>query len=176
MFSANKLTDFFIRTAIGMLLGMLIGFAIGEISYLLTPNKTGPQRGPEQIELLIPDGTAARMAQGLESTVLPDGMEFVEGDVLLVKNEDIQPHQLGPLFIPPKTTSRLGLDTANAYTYACSFQSDQYVGLVVQPRVTLSTRVEGLLATGLPTGMMLMVYSYLMPVKLRKGLQRMENG
>jgi hypothetical protein len=34
---------------------------------------------------------------------------------------------------------------------------------VVQPRVTLSTRIEGVMATGLPTGMMLMVYSYLMP-------------
>jgi hypothetical protein len=173
MFSANKLTDFFIRLGIGLALGLLIGFAIGEVAYLLTPNKEAPQRGPEVFEFVIPAGTAAKMERGEASTVLPDGMEFVEGDTLRVKNEDSDPHQLGPLFIPPKTSAQLALETANAYTYACSFQSDQYVGLVVQPRVTLSTRIEGVMATGLPTGMMLMVYSYLMPA--RKNRQRMEN-
>lgn len=165
MFSENKLSDFFIRLGIGLALGLLIGFAIGEVAYLLMPNKLTPRRAPQQIDLVIPAGTAAKMELGEASTVLPDGMQFVEGDVLLVKNEDITPHQLGPLFIPPKAASRLALDKANSYTYACSFQSDRYVGLVVQPRVTLGTRVDGLLTTGLPTGMMLMVYSYLMPAE-----------
>ena len=163
MFSENKLTDFFIRLGIGLALGLLIGFAISEAAFVLTPNKETAQRAPEQFDVVIPAGTAAKMERGEISAILPNGMEFIEGDVLLVKNEDAVAHQLGPLFVPPQTSSRLALDKANSYTYACTFQTDQYVGLVVQPRVTFATRLEGLAAVGLPTGMMLMVYSYLMP-------------
>ena len=165
MFSANKLNDFFIRLGIGLAVGVLIGFAISESSFLLTPSRQAPRRGPEQIEFVIPDGTAQKIENGEFSSVLPEGMQFVQGDVLLVKNEDEAPHQMGPLFIPPKASSRLLLDTVNSYSYSCSFESQQYVGLVVQPRVTAATRLEGIMAIGLPTGMMLMVYSYLIPVE-----------
>lgn len=163
MFSEHKLTDFFIRTGIGLLIGVIVGFAISEISYLLMPNKVAPRRGPQQIEYVIPAGTAQKIENGAFISVLPEGMQFVQGDVLLVKNEDSAAHQMGPLFIPPDTTSQLLLDTVNSYSYSCSFESNQYVGLTVQPRVTLATRLRGILAIGLPSGMMLMVYSYLIP-------------
>lgn len=163
MFFSTKLADFFARLGVGLLLGLIAGLAISEISYLFLPNKQAAARAPMQIDLVIPPGTADKIEAGEFSSVLDDDRQFVEGDVLVVKNEDDVAHQLGPLFVPPKSSSRLSLDTANSYTYSCSFQSDKYVGLVVQPRVTFGTRMEGVLATGLPTGMMLMVYSYLMP-------------
>lgn len=168
MFFSSRLTDFFARLAVGILLGLLAGLAISEISYLFLPNKQAAARAPMQIDLVIPAGTAEKIEAGEFSSVLDEDAQFVEGDVLVVKNEDLVAHQLGPLFVPPKTSSRLALDAANSYTYSCSFQSDKYVGLVVQPRITFGTRMEGVLAIGLPSGMMLMVYSYLMPASIFK--------
>jgi hypothetical protein len=167
VFFSAKLPDFFARLAAGLLLGLLLGGLISEGAYLLLPNKQ-LRRAPEQIEIVIPAGTSAKIEQGQSTSILPDDMRFVEGDVLLVTNQDAVPHQLGPLFAPPGATSRLALDAANQYTYACSFETDRYVGLEVVPQLSLNTRLEGLATIGLPTGMMLFVYSFLIPVK-KKG-------
>ena len=70
---------------------------------------------------------------------------------------------VGPVVCSPKTSGVLALDTANTYSYACTFKPDKYIGLTVLPRVTAGTRLMGMLAIGLPTGMMLAVYSYLLP-------------
>ena len=165
MFLPSRLPDFFARLAVGLLAGMLIGWLISEVSYFFLPNKQAASRDPQVMNILIEPGTAEKIEQGIFNSVLPDDMTFVEGDTIQVKNQDSVPHQLGPLFIPPGTSSKLVLDTANTYSYSCTFQPDKYVGLVVQPRITFSTRFEGLLAIGLPTGMMLMVYSYLVPAE-----------
>jgi hypothetical protein len=90
-------------------------------------------------------------------------MIFVEGDILVVKNEDVVAHQLGPLWVPPSTSSVLELNMAERYAYECSFQPQKYMGLDVRPRVTGNTRIQAILAIGLPSGMMLAVYSYLIP-------------
>jgi hypothetical protein len=172
MFTQSKLTDFFARLAVGLALGLLAGLLISEVSYLLLPEKQAAQRAPQQIDLLIPDGTAERIQRGEFTSILPDEMIFVEGDVLQVKNEDSVAHQLGPLFVPPGVSSRLALDMANSYSYACSFETEQYVGLDVVPRTTLSVRLQGVLAIGLPSGMMLLVYSYLIPNESALGLRR----
>lgn len=164
MFFESKLADFFARIGIGILLGMLIGYAISEVGYLYLPDKQGADRAPQQVTYTIPNGTAQKIAAGSASSVIPEGTQFVAGDVLVVKNEDVVAHQLGPLFIPPGTTSSLALDTANTYSYTCSFQTSKYVGLEVLPRVTFQTRMDGLMAVGLPSGLMLSVYSYLVPV------------
>jgi hypothetical protein len=95
-------------------------------------------------------------------------MIFVEGDILVVKNEDSVAHQLGPLWVPPSTSSVLSLDQADKFSYECSFQPNKYQGLDVRKRVTGSTRFQGLLSIGLPTGMMLGLYSYLIPTRKRE--------
>lgn len=163
MFHQSPLNDFFARLGAALAVGLLAGLLISEVSYLLLPEKQAAKRAPQQIELVIPAGTAERIEQGRSASVIPDGMIFVEGDVLVVKNEDSAAHQLGPVFIPPKASSRLALDTANSYSYACTFESRQFVGLDVVKRVTWRTRLQGVLAVGLPSGVMLLVYSYLLP-------------
>lgn len=159
----SRLSDFFLRVAIGVALGLLFGWLLSEASYTFTPDKEAAQREPQRINLVIPYGTASQVEQGVYSASFPVSMTFVEGDILVVKNEDTVAHQLGPLFVPPGTSSALALDTANTYSYTCSFKPDKYIGLRVLPRVTSGTRLMGTLAIGLPTGMMLAVYSYLLP-------------
>lgn len=162
MFFSSKLADFFARLASGLLLGLLLGFLISEAAYFFMPNRQA-SREPRRVDLVIPEGTAAQIQAGTLQSMIPSSLQFVQGDVLVVKNEDVVAHQLGPLFIPPKSSSRLALDSASTYNYSCSYQPDAYQGLQVLPGLSLKTRVEGLLAIGMPTGMMLVVYSYLIP-------------
>jgi hypothetical protein len=163
MFVQSKLTDFFLRMGVGILIGILFALALSEISYLFLDNKESLQREPQKVELVIPYGTAQQVKDGQYPPSIPENMVFMVGDVLVIKNEDVVDHQVGPLWVPSKTSGVLSLDTADKFAYECSFEPSKYLGLDVRQRVTTSTQFQGLLAIALPSGMMLGVYSYLVP-------------
>lgn len=169
MFFQNKLTDFFARSAVGLLIGIVFAWVISEGAYLWLNNKESVEGDANRYELVIPYGTADRVDQGVVTGTLLDDLVLAEGDILVVKNEDTVPHQLGPLWVPPSTSSVLALDDATTYSYECSFQPDRNIGLEVRPRVQGSDRLQGILSIALPSGMMLAVYSYLVPERKKKG-------
>ncbi len=150
------------RISISLLIGFIFGAAVNEISYILL-NKSA--RGPQIIELVIPVGTAERVARGEKSPSIPDSMSFVLGDEFLVKNEDVVDHQLGPLWIPANASASLKLDSIQSYAYQCSFQPGKYFGLDVQNPLTLKTRLFGISYIGAPLGVLLALYSLLLPEK-----------
>ena len=163
-----KIANFFLRVAIGLVIGILFGWLLSSVSsFFATEVETG-SRDPRQIELVIPYGTAEQVNQGIPIREIPSDITFVEGDILVVKNEDTVSHQLGPLFVPPSTSSVLNLDKPNRYSFECSFEPTKYIGLTVLPRITGSTRFQAILAIGLPTGMMLALYSYMLPDRKKK--------
>ena len=152
------------RFLICMLLGILGAIGINEFTFIFLKSEAG--RAPTRIELVIPSGTADRIASGEPNPAIPENMVFVVGDTLVVKNEDLVDHRLGPLFIPVGTSASLTLGDANNYAYTCSFQPDQIFGLDVQEPVTSGTRLYGILIAGVPLGMMLGMYSLLVwPLK-----------
>lgn len=161
MFPISKVKNFFLRAAIGFVIGMIFGYVVSEVTYNMTPNKQDASRQPQTIQLVIPYGTADQVAEGIGNRSLPTNMDLVQGDVLIVKNEDKVAHQVGPLFIPPSTSSALSLDNVNDLSYACSFVPTKKLGINVKSRVDSGLRFEGVLMIGLPTGMMLAVYSYM---------------
>ncbi len=169
MFFQDKLADFFARMGVGVLIGVVFAWAISEGAYLLLNNKESVQSEAQRYELVIPYGTADRVEQGVVTGILLDDLVLAEGDILVVKNEDTVPHQLGPLWVPPSTSSVLELNNATTYSYDCSFQPDRNIGLEVRPRVQGSDRLQGILSIALPSGMMLGVYSYLVPERKKKG-------
>jgi hypothetical protein len=145
-------------------LGIVIAIGINEFTFFFLKSDAG--RGPQRIELLIPAGTSDRIAKGEPNPSIPENMTFVAGDTLVIKNEDITNHRLGPLFIPSGTSASLTLSDANSYSYSCSFQVSQVIGLNVQEPVTSATRLYGILLAGLPLGLMLAVYSLVIwPIK-----------
>ena len=146
--------------------GLVFGSLLAEIPFLLMPHIT---RSPEQIMLVIPPGTAQRVALGEQPPAIPQGMVFVVGDTLVVKNEDSAQHELGPLFIPPGSSASLALNTQEDYQFQCSFTPTKYFGLNVTEPLTLSTRLTAILLGGLPMGMLLAVYSLVMwPAKKKE--------
>ncbi len=145
------------RVCLSMLVGLALGTIISEGSFYFL--NSGETRPPKTIELDIPAGTADRIARGEAVGSLPSSMLFVVGDTLIVKNQDSVVHQLGPLFIPPGTSASMDLDTEQSYAFACSFQPSKYLGLSVQPPLTVTTRIVGVLEAGLPLGMLIASYS-----------------
>lgn len=152
------------RVLIPLVLGILIATGVNEISFFFLKSASG--RAPERVDLVIPLGTAEKVARGESNPALPDNMVLVVGDTLVVKNEDTVAHHLGPLFIPVGTSASLTLDQPDNMAFACSFQPGQYLGLDVQEPVTFSTRLLGIFIAGIPMGALLGLYGILVwPLK-----------
>lgn len=144
------------RLLLCLVLSMVFAFAVSEISYQLV--KDSGERPPQQVEILIPAGTAERIASGLPGPQLPE-MKFVEGDQILVRNLDQFAHQLGPMWVPPGTSSSMTLDRPNQYIMECSFQESQTLGIDVLARAKASDRVFGIVSVGLPTWILAWLYT-----------------
>jgi hypothetical protein len=150
------------RIAVSLLIGLLLGIAIAEVPFIFLRETARP---PKEITLVIPKGTAEEVARGVQPPTIPENMAFVVGDILIVKNEDLVEHKLGPLFIPANASARLPLNTEENIAYECSFQPGKYLGLDVHEALTAGTRVFGILEVGLPLGILFALYSMVMPVK-----------
>ena len=153
------------RIIFSLLLGLVIGVILNEVTFLFLRDTA---RAPKVVELVIPNGTAERVARGETPPTIPDSMKFVIGDTLLVKNEDVADHELGPLWIPAGTSASLLLDTVETYSYTCSFQPGKYFGLDVHEALTFGTRVYGILYSGIPLGGLIALYALVMPVKKKE--------
>lgn len=153
------------RILFSLLLGLVLGVILNEITFL---SLRSTARAPKVVELVIPNGTAGRVARGENPPTIPDSMAFVIGDTLLVKNEDITDHELGPLWIPAGSSASLLLDTVQSYAYACSFQTGKYFGLDVHEALTFGTRAYGILYSGIPLGGLIALYSLIMPTKKKE--------
>ncbi len=151
----------FSRVLVFVVLSVILAVAISEIGFRLQKDTS---RDPTTIVLVIPPGTAAKVAQG--QSVIPAGQVFVQGDTLQVKNEDSVTHTLGPLVIPPGTTASLKLDQVGNVSYTCSFQPTKYYGITVQQAISFGLRLEAALMIGIPLGILLGLYSFLVkPLK-----------
>ncbi len=151
-----------LRVLLFMLLGVIVAAGISELTFRMQGNTYS--RDPQTIYLVIPAGTAQKVAQG--QSVIPQNQEFVVGDTLVVKNEDSVTQTLGPLVIPPGASASMILTNAGDQKYVCSFQPSKQYGITVQEGITTGMRIQASLLGGLPLGLLLGVYSLIIkPVK-----------
>ena len=154
--------DLILRMLLFMLIGIVAAALFSELTFRLQGDTTS--RDPKTILLVIPPGTATKVAQG--QSVLPAGQVFMQGDTLEVKNEDSVTQTLGPLVIPPGATASIKLDQVGSLSYTCSFQPSKYYGIEVQQGLSFGMRFEASLLAGLPLGVLLGIYSLLVkPLK-----------
>lgn len=144
------------RVAISLALGILLAWAMNELSFLYL--KESFDRAPQEIELVIPPGTAEHVAVGHPAPSIPPELSFVVGDTLVVRNEDSSDHRLGPLWIPAGTSARMKFNVPGNLAYVCSFQPGNYFGLLVHEPVTWGTRMVGILTAGVPLGILIALY------------------
>ena len=150
------------RIAISMAVGLVLGLLLSEVTFAFLGLKA---RSPKVVNVVIPMGTAQLVSRGEKPPSLPADMIFVVGDELVIKNEDSVDHQLGPLWIPAGTSGHLELGQPESLAYECSFQPGNYVGFDVREPLTLSTRIYGIIFAGLPMGLLIALYSSIMPAR-----------
>lgn len=150
------------RIGISLLLGLLLGAAISEVPFLFLRETARP---PEEITLVIPNGTSEQVARGEQPPSIPENMSFVVGDVLVIRNEDVVDHKLGQLWIPANSSAQLSLDQKQNFAFECSFQPGNYFGLDVNEPLTMGTRVYGILYAGIPLGVLIALYAIVMPAR-----------
>ncbi len=154
--------EFLLRMLIIIVISVVVAGLVSEVAFRMQGNITS--RDPQTILLVIPPGTAAKVAQG--QSVLPAGQVFMQGDTLEVKNEDSVTHTLGPLVIPPGATASMKLNDVGSVSYTCSFQPTKYYGITVEQGLGLGIRLEAALLAGIPLGIVLGLYSMLIkPLK-----------
>ncbi|HUH97621.1 MAG TPA: hypothetical protein VLZ89_09705 [Anaerolineales bacterium] len=152
------------RVIIFSIVGLIFGAVLTEVAFLVMPGMD--TRPPRQVVLVIPPGTAQRVAQGQQPPSIPQGMTFVVGDTLVVKNEDSEPQQLGPLWIPAGSSASLPLNVAQNYSFQCSFVPTKLFGLSVNQPLTGGTRLEGIVVGGIPVAIITVLYSFMLwPLK-----------
>jgi hypothetical protein len=155
----------FKRLMLSMLVGLLIGAAMSETTFIFLRETARP---PQVIELVIPQGTAELVARGEQPPSIPEDMVFVVRDVLVIRNQDSVDHKLGQMWIPANSTAQLALNEEAKLAYECSFQPGNYFGLDVRQSLTLGTRLYGILYAGLPMGVLIALYSFILPVKKKE--------
>jgi hypothetical protein len=153
------------RILVSMLIGIAVGAVVSEVPFLFMRETARP---PQEVLLTIPAGTAGQVARGEQPPTIPQDMIFVVGDTLVMKNEDNVDHKLGQLWIPAKSTARLALNEEQNMAFECSFQPGNYFGLDVRQSLTWSTRVYGILYAGLPVGILIILYSFVLPAKKKE--------
>ncbi|WKZ48372.1 MAG: hypothetical protein QY306_03255 [Anaerolineales bacterium] len=153
------------RVLISLLIGLLFGAIVTEVPIFLL-YKTA--RAPQVITLVIPKGTAEQIARGEQPPSIPQNMTFVVGDTLVVKNEDVVDHKLGTVWAPAGSSASLYLGEAANFAYDCSFQPDNYFGMDVRKPLTWLTHLGGIAGPGLSLGILLALYSLILPVEKKE--------
>jgi hypothetical protein len=153
------------RIIISMIAGLLVGLILSEVTFLFLGETA---REPQTITVVVPAGTAELVAKGEQPPSLPQDMNFVTGDTLVIDNQDAVAHQLGPLWIPAGTSGQLILGEPENLAMECSFQPNKYIGLNIHDPLTLSTRIYGILFAGLPMGILIAVYAAILPTRKDK--------
>jgi len=150
------------RIGYSLLIGMAFGALLSEVAFALQKETA---RAPKTITLTIPEGTAAQVARGEQSSAIPQDMIFVVGDTLVVKNEDSADHKLGPLWIPAHSSAQMSLGEAQNILVECSFQPTNYLGLDVRQSLTWGTRLFGIIFAGLPLSLLIFSSRFIAPMQ-----------
>ena len=164
------------RLFIVSLISIVLVFIVSETAFSFQADRS-INRPPEVITIVIPEGTSERILAGEDAPEIPTEMVFVLGDVLEIRNEDVVTHHLGPLYIPPGSSSRLPMGEADNFSLACSFQQNNYLGVDVRQPTTAATKFKAVLTASPPTILFLFLNSLLIfPLDGKKPKKKSESG
>lgn len=143
------------RTLVSILAGLLLCGTVSATSWVVLSG--GPTRAAEAVQLVIPDGTGASIAAGSAESPIPRDLSLVQGDVLLVQNNDRVDHNLGPYVVRAGETLTVPLSQAGSSSFLCSFHPSGGIGLSVAARNNPLMILWPTLALGLPMGVVLAI-------------------
>ncbi|MCC6237896.1 MAG: hypothetical protein IT299_10020 [Dehalococcoidia bacterium] len=130
--------------------GIILGaFALAWIAafvwwWLLPPSKS--------VELAIPAGTAALVQAGEVPPGLPRELVVRRGDTLVVRNQDSEPHRLGPLWVAPATSETTMVSAAFFAdgSLLCTIHPAGALAVTPRARPGIATTIPVALLAGVP--------------------------
>jgi hypothetical protein len=107
----------------------LLILALGGAAWWLS----GPSETARQVIYTVPPGTAARLAAGENVEVLPPTISLTlnQHDILIIRNDDTQPVQIGPFKIEPGQRFVQRYYNRGAYDLVCSIHASQRLRIIV---------------------------------------------
>lgn len=95
----------------------VLAFLVGSVALARTFASSHP---PVQRVVVIPAGTAARVAAGEQVDLIPADLTFKLDDRLVVVNQDSATHRIGPFTVAPGQRLEERLSKAASFTGFCS--------------------------------------------------------
>ncbi len=92
----------------------------------------GSDSVPRTVEIVVPAGTAERIAAGEEVEVMPSLLEMQVGDTLVVRNEDSEQQAVGPYVVDAGEEMRLTYGTPGRFEGTCDLSGDGRYVIVVE--------------------------------------------
>ncbi|MCA9846012.1 MAG: hypothetical protein R3C29_10885 [Dehalococcoidia bacterium] len=109
------------------------------------------QARASEAELIIPEGTAAAVAQGAPAPFIPNSIELARNGDLTVINRDTQPHEVGSWTIPPGGRAVISAATEDGQ-FTCTIHPGGILGFSIDKRPSILTTLYAAFILGLPTG------------------------
>jgi len=85
------------------------------------------EAAPEVVELVVPDGTAARLRAGEDVVVMPERLELEVGQTLVIRNEDVEAASVGPYSVAAGKTLSVRYGQPGTFEGVCPLsENDRY--------------------------------------------------
>lgn len=86
---------------------------------------------PQTIEIVVPEGTQARMDAGETVTVMPTRLELRVGDTLHMRNDDVVAHPIGPYVVAANDELRMRYGSPGRYEGYCPLSEGERYEIIV---------------------------------------------
>lgn len=98
------------------------------LAMLIVPRAAASQT----IEIVVPDGTRERTDQGEQIVLFPRRLEVAVGDRLIITNEDVVTHQVGPYVVGSGQRIDQTFSTVGSIEGICTLHPSGEVTIVVR--------------------------------------------
>ena len=109
----------------------LLAIASGLLVWTVT-RSDGTTRPPKTIELVVPKGARKRLDAGEAVVVMPNKLEFRVGDRIVIRNEDIVNHSVGPYHVRPGEEFTFTFGSPGRYAGYCPVSDGKRYEIVVK--------------------------------------------
>jgi len=91
----------------------------------------GTEREPKTVEFVIPKGTKTRQKAGEKVVVMPSHLELQVGDRMILRNEDVVRHPIGPYMVRALNEITVVYGAPGVYEGYCPLSDGEQYKIVV---------------------------------------------
>lgn len=125
------------RVNVGRIVGVVLGVAlllvaVGGLAFIVFGDDSGgTKRAGSDYTIVVPVGTGERIDAGEPVDLMPADLALGVNDTLVIQNEDVRTHIVGPFTVRAGETIRHQFTQAGTYTGVCTVHSSGEVVITV---------------------------------------------